>query len=378
MRPIPFVFGRLAVEADFTNRRQEITLLKSNFRMLVNTIIISPRRWGKTSLVNRVSETLEKEEPGLKICHIDLFNVRDESDFYLALAKEVLKVTSSKWEEMAQNASKFLSRLIPRITLSPDQQNEISFGIGWEELKKNPNDILDLAESIAIEKKINMVICVDEFQNIAEFGEPLAFQKKLRAHWQRHNHVAYCLFGSKRHMFLDVFTNSSMPFYKFGQIIFLEKISHENWISFIRERFRETGKQIGEKEASMIASLSDNHPFYVQQLAQQTWLRTERICTPEIITESHHSLIDQMSLLFMGITEGLSISQLGLLRACLAGEKQLSSQATLKKYRMGTSGNVSRLKKSLADRDILDFQGDAIVFQDPGYAYWLKECYFKM
>jgi hypothetical protein len=45
---------------------------------------------------------------------------------------------------------------------------------------------------------------------------------------------------------------------------------------------------------------------------------------------------------------------------------------------MGTSGNVSRMKKSLADRDILDVQGDAIVFQDPGYAYWLKECYFKM
>lgn len=160
--------------------------------------------------------------------------------------------------------------------------------------------------------------------------------------------------------------------------MFLEKISHENWISFIRERFQTTGKQIGEKEASMVASLSDNHPFYVQQLAQQTWLRTEKIGTSEIITDSHRSLIDQMSLLFMGITEGLSISQLGLLRACLAGEKQLSSQATLKKYRMGTSGNVSRLKKSLADRDILDFQGDVIVFQDPGYAYWLKECYFRM
>lgn len=179
MRPIPFVFGRLAVEADFTNRKQEIALVKSNFRMLVNTIIISPRRWGKTSLVNRVSEILEKEEPGLKICHIDLYNVRDESDFYLALAKEVLKVTSSKWEEMAQNASKFLSRLIPRITLAPDQQNEISFGIGCEELKKNPDDILDLAESIAIEKKINIIICVDDFQNIAEFGGFPGFPEKV-------------------------------------------------------------------------------------------------------------------------------------------------------------------------------------------------------
>jgi len=378
MRPIPFVFGRVAVEADFTNRKQEINLLKSNFRMLVNTIIISPRRWGKTSLVNKVSEELEKEEPGLKICHVDLYNIREEADFYLALAREILKVTSTKWEDMAQNALKFLSRLVPRITLSPDQQNEISFGIGWEELKKNPDDILELAESIAIEKKIKIVVCIDEFQNVAEFGQPLAFQKKLRSHWQRHNHVSYCLFGSKRHMFLDVFTNSSMPFYKFGQIIFLEKISHNDWVSFIRNRFQETGKQIGAAEASAIALLSENHPFYVQQLAQQAWLRTEVVCTSEIITEAHHSLIDQLSLLFTGITESLSNMQVGLLHALLSGEKRLSSQSNLQTYRLGTSGNVTRLKKSLADRDILDVRGEVLAFQDPLYAWWLRTYYFKI
>lgn len=48
--------------------------------------------------------------------------------------------------------------------------------------------------------------------------------KHLRSHWQRHGHVAYCLYGSKRHMMLEVFTNPSMPFYKFGNLMFLKKI----------------------------------------------------------------------------------------------------------------------------------------------------------
>jgi uncharacterized protein len=80
---------------------------------------------GKTSLVNRVSEILGSQEPDLKICHIDLFNVRTEQDFYIALAGEILKATSTKWEEQLQNAKYFLSRLLPRISFSPDAQSEI-------------------------------------------------------------------------------------------------------------------------------------------------------------------------------------------------------------------------------------------------------------
>lgn len=378
MESLPFVFGRLAVSSDFTNRSEEIKMLKNNFRMLVNTIIISPRRWGKSSLVSRVSTELSKEEPDLKICKVDLFNIRNEEDFYISLARQILMVTSTKWEEMAENARKFLSRLIPRLTLSPDQQSEISFGVGWKELKKNPDDILDLAEAVAEEKNIRIVVCIDEFQNIAEFENPLAFQKKLRSHWQKHQHVAYCLYGSKRHMFLDVFTHSSMPFYKFGQLMFLQKISHECWISFIISRFRDTNKVISEDDASQIAKLSDNHPYYVQQLAQQSWLRTGKICSGDIVRAAHETLVNQLSLLFTGITDNLGTTQLGFLKALLAEEKQLSSQGTLQKYRLGTSGNVSRLKKSLAGQDIIDISGNTIVFQDPLYAWWLKEFYFKI
>lgn len=81
----------------------------------------------------------------MKLCMIVLFNVREEEEFYTLLAKEVLTSVSSKWEEIAMNAKNFLARLIPRISFfTADVESELSFGIGLEELKRNPDDILDL------------------------------------------------------------------------------------------------------------------------------------------------------------------------------------------------------------------------------------------
>jgi AAA+ ATPase superfamily predicted ATPase len=378
MEDLPFVFGKLATEIDFTDREKEAARMATNFRNKVNTMILSPRRWGKTSLVNRVSEMLGREEPDMKICHIDLFNVRTEEDFYIALATEILKATSTKWEELAQNAKEFLSRLLPRISFSPDAVSEISFGIGWEELKKNPDEILDLAERIAAERGLKIVVCIDEFQSIGDYKESQAFQKKLRAHWQRHTHVSYCLYGSKRHMLMEVFSNPSAPFYKFGDLMFLGKISTKNWVEFIQLRFSQTGKEIQKKDAELIANLVENHSYYVQQLAQQSWLRSDVVCSGSIVADAYQGITNQLSLMFVNVTESLSTTQLNFLKAILSGEKQLSSQSTLQKYKLGTSANIGRLKQSLLSREIIDITADQIVFQDPIYKYWLKSTYFSL
>jgi hypothetical protein len=374
----PFVYGKIAGGDNFTDRENETHRLINNFNSLVNTIIISPRRWGKSSLVAKSAEIAEAGNDKLRICKIDLFNVRNEEQFYELLAHSVLKATSSKWEEAVESAKKFFSRLIPKIVLAGDGQNEISLDFDWKELKNNPDEVLDLAEKIAVEKGVRIVICVDEFQNIAEFGDPLYFQKKLRSHWQHHQNVSYCLYGSKRHMMLDVFTNSSMPFYKFGDMLFLEKIGTESWVDFITGKFSATGKSISQENVALICALADNHPYYVQQLSQQVWLRTDKKCSDEIIRQAHEAIVAQLSLLFVTITESLSSNQINLLRAVIAGETALSSAEVLSKYRLGASANVTRSRKSLIEKDILDDKAGILTFQDPMYRYWLDNSYFLL
>jgi uncharacterized protein len=374
----PFVFGKLAVDKYFTNRKEELNRLTRNFTMLVNTILISPRRWGKSSLVEKAAKMALKTDSDIRFCFIDAYNVRTEEQFYQLLATEVLKVSSTGLEIMMENAKAFMGKFIPRFSFSPDNQQEVSLSLDWKEVKKQPDDILNMAEKIAAKNKWKFIVCIDEFQNIATFDNQVAFQKKLRAHWQKHQHVSYCLYGSKRHMLMEVFTSSSMPFYKFGELIFLEKIKKEDWTKFIVKRFKSTGKTIPGKEAGLIAELADCHPFYVQQLAQQSWLRTSEKCSEEIIHKAHESIIDQLSMLFQSRTEELTNYQINLLKALLEGEKQFSSKDNLDKYDLGTSPNVARIKKALESKEIIDLSGDEIILLDPMYKSWLETRYFKL
>ena len=220
----PFVFGKIAAGSCFMDREQECAQMVDNFCNLTNTVLISPRRWGKSSLVRRASERAAERDKQLRICHLDIFNVRSEEEFYEKLAECVLTSTSSRWEEMMSAARRYLSSLMPVLSVG-DPQNSVSFSFTKKPVRNNADEVLDLAERIAEEKKLSLVVCIDEFQQIACFDDPEAFQAKLRSHWQLHQRVAYCLYGSRRHMMTEIFTNPGKPFYKFGQNIFLDKIA---------------------------------------------------------------------------------------------------------------------------------------------------------
>ena len=377
MENLPFIYGKAAEMQNFTDREEESKRLSQNFFSLVNTMIISPRRWGKSSLVKKVAEQIMSENKEIIICMLDVFNVRSENEFYAHYAQSLIKATSNRWEDWIDNAKVFLSRLIPKVSFYPDNQAEMSFEMGWDEYRKNPDEIIDLAETIAKVKGLKIIVCIDEFQCIANFTDSLAFQRKLRAHWQYHQHVGYCLYGSKRHMLLDIFSNPEMPFYKFGDIMFLEKIDNKTWGKFIRKRFKDTGKSITLNQAEYLAATVENHSYYVQQLAQQAWLRTKAKCSINIINVSLQSIKNQLSLLFVGLTESLNATQLYFLRAIIEGQT-VFGQENLKKYELGTSANIVRIKNALLSKEIIDIASKKIEIQDPVFKLWLKEEYFKM
>jgi hypothetical protein len=376
MKP-PFVFGKLATEQEFTNRQQDVDRLVMNFSAGTNTIIISPRRWGKSSLVTKAASDLGQTNSKIRLVFMDLFNIRNEADFYKTLAEQVLLSVSDKIEQLTTNIKRFMKQWIPRISFSPDASLQVSFGLDWNEVQKEPSEILNLAEKVAIDKGIRIVICIDEFQNIAYYDDPLAFQKTLRSVWQKHQNVSYCLYGSKRHMLMEVFAAPSMPFYKFGDLIFLDKIRIEDWRSFIQQRFSDTSKSITSGQADRIASAVACHPYYVQQLAQICWLRTETIVQDSTIEDSVDHLILQLSMLFQSMTENLSSPQINYLKAVINGVKKLSAAQTIRDYHLGSSANVAVIKKALIQKEIIDDHQGEIQLLDPVYALWLDRYYFR-
>ena len=203
----PFVFG-VRVEGDsFTDRREETERLKANFTYGVNTILISPRRMGKTSLVDKVCSLVESED--IRIARIDAFGCRSENDFINAFATAVVRATSSKWEEWMENAKVFLSRFVPKISIGQDPLTD--FSLEYNAGNNTTEEVLRLPEMIARSKGCHIVVCIDEFQQIGDFPDSLTFQKKLRSVWQLQSHVSYCLYGSKKHMMEQMFQNASYP-----------------------------------------------------------------------------------------------------------------------------------------------------------------------
>ena len=373
----PFVYGRIADDLNFTDRKNEVALLTQNFKNLINTVIISPRRWGKTSLVNKCAKLLSEENKSTLVCQVDIFNCRTEEQFYTAYANALMRVSTSAWEEFVAGVKKYLSRMAPTVSLSEGSQSyELSFGIGFKDNRLSYDEILDLPQQIAKDKGKKIIVCIDEFQNINEYEDSLAFQRKLRAHWQTHTSVCYCLYGSKRHMLLSIFNDYSMPFYKFGDILFLQKIERKDWVAFISQRFADTGKQISDELSGMIADKMKNHPYYTQQLSQQTWLRTSKECSEAIVNEAFNSLIGQLSLLFTNIIDSLTSRQISFLIAVADGVVNFSSKDILKHYQLGTSANIKNLKKATLEKDLIDIlPGNTIEIQDPAFEYWLKNVY---
>ena len=368
----PFVFGVATSGDNFTDREKETQRLLLNFTHGVNTILISPRRWGKTSLVKKVAQLAQTKTRN--IVYLVIFSCRTVSEFYRLFATSVLKQTSSKWDEWVENTKQFLAHINPKISIGTDPMNDFSISFEYSMQDNAGNDILQLPEKIAIEKGIQIVICIDEFQQISDFEDSKTFQKKLRTVWQLQQHVSYCLFGSKKHLMNELFEKKNLPFYKFGDAIYLTKIETKYWIEYICKRFENTGKYISPELAKEICRLVDNHSSYVQQLAWLLWIRTTDIATEEQLTHALEDLLDQNNILFQSETENLSAYQMNFLKAVIDGiHSKFSSKEIILKYNLGTSANIVRLKSALLQKELIETDGKEIILADPVFGVWFKK-----
>ena len=374
----PFNYGKLAEENYFTNRTKESQWLQTQINAGINCMLISPRRWGKSSLIQHVSGQMKRKNKKIVFCFVDLYNVRSEKEFLELYSSAIIKATSNTFEDAVRNVKSIFKQLVPSMSVSPDPAAPFELSFNWKELKKNMGEVLDLPDKIARQKDIQVVVCVDEFQNISFMEDGVAFQKKLRAHWQKHQKASYVLYGSRRHLMMDFFTKSSMPFYRFGEILFLEKIAESHWLPYITGRFKATGKNISTTLAATIAQMMENHPYYVQQLSQAVWQQAGKTATVADLNEAVEELLNQYTILYQREVDMLTNFQLNFLKAMCNKETSFTSSRVLQDYELGTSANITRIKASLQNHEIIDVLGKKITFNDPLFEMWLKKRFFKM
>ena len=176
----------------------------------------------------------------------------------------------------------------------------------------------------------------------------------------------------------ELFEKKSLPFYKFGDAIYLGKISTPDWVKYICARFEATGKKVSPGIAESICLTVDNHSSYVQQLSWLLWIHTDKEANEENLQEAITDLLAQNTPLFEKQTEELTAYQMNFLRAITEGvHTEFTTQGILQKYQLGTSANVSIIKRALVKKELIEIERKQIYLADPVLELWLKQEFAK-
>lgn len=368
----PFIFGKVVTGPQFINRKKEFAHLKANIDHGIHTVLISPRRWGKSSLIKYVSKKLSREKQ-LKFVLIDFFRFSDEVEFYEEYSKAILKAGSSKLSDLGNLIQKFFKSLQPSISIGNIASGEFNISLQWEDIDKNFQEILDLPEKMGKKRNQKFVICIDEFQSLEKFKNPELFQSRLRSVWQHHSQVVYILYGSKRHMMNEIFNSQNHPFFRFGEIMFLQKIKKKHFSQHIISTFEKSGKTIPKERADKIISLAERNPYFIQQLSRYVWIKSSELVIDSDLKEAVEEIMLQNAIWYIREVERMTPTQFNYLKAVMNEEKNLSGQAVIKQYKLGSSANVAKIKKVMEDREILDYWNDYPEFNDPFFKIWIRK-----
>lgn len=356
----PFKFGSVVRGEYFVDREVEIKEIISGVRTGQHTVLISPRRFGKSSLINRVME-----EARMKWFQIDLELITDEVDLANYYVKKTLSL--SRFEQI-KHYLKSLS-IQPSIQIQPEK-NEISVSFSPEE--KNTSaillDSLQLPEIMAKKMKKRIAIVFDEFQEIRRISAGL--ERKMRGVFQHHQNVSYVFIGSQESMIREIFQNRKNPFYRFGRQMVLDKIPEDELKAFIISRFS-SQKIDAAPIANDILRFTDSHPYYTQQLCHEIYiLNEENRLNREIIGQSVNQIITEHHADYSRWWGRLSNTERKIMIGIASGDCKPTSQGFIRRYGIkssSTSGSaVNRLSNSgiLVKRDGEEFRIEDIFWKE--------------
>lgn len=255
----PFKFGTIVEEEYFTDRVEEVAYICQFVKSANHLILISPRRFGKSSVVAKAVK-----ETGRKYMTVNLQQVTSIADLSAKLLKEFFKVHPL---ERVRHLIKHF-RIIPTVSTNPVTGTmDVTFQPGVDGVILL-EDVLTLIERAHTEKN-RMIVVLDEFQEICEIAPRL--DRQLRSIMQEQKHINYILLGSQESMMADIFENKKSPFYHFGELMRLGKLPREDFRLYLSERLVGCFKGQEEELADRILDYTDCHPYYSQQLAANVW-----------------------------------------------------------------------------------------------------------
>jgi len=369
----PFNIKILQEDREFCNRTKERKDLLQYARNGANVVLCSPRRYGKSSLVTMVLSDLRKE--GFLTAYVDLFPISSEQDFINRFASAIFKGFGQGVDgrSVFEKAKDIFASLRPVIEATPEGYS-VSLRYDKREMSSSPLDnfMEDLYKYVK-KRKLSACIVLDEFQEITELPEAKKLEGTLRSYIQFQKEISYFYVGSRRRILQDMFNNRTRPFYKSAFFYSLDKISANDFIKYIEECFKNTGKTCASEIAKNIYDRVEGYPYYVQKLASIVWNNTEKDCTIEIVSDAFHSLVDVEIVDFEGMWSGLSLIQKSVVKAVADNPTATPYAREYLERNQLSLGGAQKALNVLLKKDLIEKNRDGVyVLTDPIMTAWLR------
>jgi uncharacterized protein len=369
----PFRYGALALDDAFTDREQETAEMKADALNGQDVVLFAPRRYGKSSLVWRVSQELIGE--GALVAHVNLMTTPTTTQLAEKLARTIHEDIASPLFRAKERLRIFQGlRIRPTVTVDPED-GSLSFSFDAsgrrEDINATLERLLELPGQLAGERKRPVVLILDEFQEIVDIDPNLP--RLMRSVFQQQPEVAHVYLGSKRHMMEQIFSDENEPFWRSAKQIELGVIDPRPFREYIQRQFQRTGKSIAPAAIDAILETTRGHPYATQELCYFLWQDTPAgaTATAEQVIEAVVRVLNSEHAHFSLVWQDASAHQRLLLRALAEEPGHPISADYRRRHALPGASSVQRALGALEKAELVGRRRGEAWISEPFLAQWV-------
>lgn len=377
----PFVYGEVVPAAAFVDRVAEIERLVRDLAAGQKVFLISPRRYGKSSLIRRVLAAMSRRDALTVEVAVSSFSsyVAFLEGYARALvAAETRWERARSWLRDAVRTARAEVRYSPDHTLTTPGSGTLTVSFpdvrSDRDISRLAEEVFSLPAQLAAARKRKVVVALDEFQAIGGFNGG-SVEHAMRAAVQHQRDVGYIFAGSEPSLVERMLT-PKRPFYKAGPVMRLEKIPPEEFAAFIDARFSQSGIRGEPGLGAAVVDLAGNLPYDVQRLAHETWDEVRgsgrRRATLDDLHRALKRLLFEQQTMFEVLWQRMTLPQRAVLRAVVLEEgRELLSADSRTRHRLGGTSTVQAALGALMRDDVISREGDRYVVVDSLFREWV-------
>ena len=371
----PFIVtGKIEPEY-FCDRVTESARLVKSVTNGNNMVIISPRRMGKTGLIQFCYDKPEIADEYYTF-FIDILHTSSLREFTYLLGRAIYETLLPRSRKMASLFILTIKSISGKFGFDPITGMP-TFNVELGDIDRPEYTLDEIFQYLAHEDK-PCIVAIDEFQQIAKYPEK-NIEAQLRTHIQKLRNCNFIFAGSERHMMQEMFTSAARPFYHSADMLELKAIVPEIYIPFIAGHFKKRNRRIASDDIERVYNLFKGHTYYVQKAFNEAFADTPEgeECTLETIRAAIDNMVASNDTIFREILSNIPEKQKELLYAIAKeGEaERITSAAFIKRHSLASASSVQSAMKKLLEKDIITEINKVFSVTDKLFAMWMNRMY---